>query len=308
MVNIQEEDIGQYSRIVRMIKSSFPIVGIVGLTHGDEIVGRKVLDRLQTELPSQLQQGEVRLIYANLPAEEAGKPYIDVNLNRIFPGKENGKLEERIAYNLRPALASCSLVVDIHSTTLDYGAFVVTTVDPTQFETTAATRSLYDNSGLFPEGRHCFDMGALGILTRNTGLVRHVQMDYTVANGGSLIEFVNAHGKGYGLSIEAGQHLDPKSEETAMEVVLNMLKAQRVIAGEPKRREQEVYLGREFIPVPSPSFKPSEGLTNFGLLKAGTPYGTDGTQSYTLDKDSYVVLFSQRMRDGKVFLRTDKIS
>ena len=297
-----------YSEVITIRTGAFPVVGIVGLTHGDEIVGRKVLNRLQSELPPLLQEGQVKLIYANLPAEAAETPFIDANLNRIFPGKREGKLEQKIAYHLRDTLADCHFVIDIHSTMLEQGTFAVTTVDPTKFEVTDATRKLYEESGLSPETRRPFEADILYGLVRDTGLARHVQMNHTVANGGSLIEFVNAYSQGYGLSFEAGQHQDPASEEVAMKVVFNFLQARRMIPGEPYRQEQEVFLGQEFIPKPSDTFFPSPELRNFEMLPAGKSYGRDETQEYSLNRDCYVLLHAPRMRDGKVFLRADKIS
>lgn len=298
----------KYSDIVTIGIGNFPTIGIVGLCHGDEVVGRKVLDRLQQELPP-LQQGKIHLIYANLPAEEAGKRCIETDLNRCFPGRKDGLLEERIAYDLRDILHDCQYVLDIHSTTLPHVPFVISTVG----KTTEETRKLYAQSDLPVESRNQeVNLEVLEGLARDTGLGVHVVMNSTVAHGGSLIEFVNAHGNGYSVSFEAGQHRDPASENVAMEVVLNVLRVQHLIPGQPTRREQERYIGWQFIKIPAgiprEEFIPYD-LENFKVLTRGTPYGRDATgREYSLEEDCYVLFFSRRKENDTVFLKAQRIS
>jgi len=314
------------SEIITIGNDNYPIFGIVGLVHGDEPVGRKVLDRLKTEL--KLKRGQVKLIYANLAAERAGKSDINTNLNIAFPGKLHGDIEERIAYNLRDVLSRCNMVLDIHSTSTFQGRYVVSTSGLTEEmakaslrgEISKETKDAYQGSGLHPATRKVTNIDAISALSRNTSLTKHVQMTDAVANGTSLIEFVNAHGCGYAISFEAGEHHDSESERTAMEVVNNVLMIYGLIDGTPKRiNKQETYLGVGSVKLPkgiqSEQFTPSEHLKNFVLLPAGVPYGynQDGN-AYSLKKDCVPVLFDEKTREGKefrsgrIFIRTERIS
>jgi len=296
----------KYSHVEEIGSGDFPTIGILGLCHGDEIVGKLVLDYLKNDLPSKIINGRVKLIYANLPAEKANKRYIDVDLNRSFPGKIDGLLEERIAYELRPVISSCSYLLDIHSTSEWDEPFVVSTIG----QTTDKTREIYAGTDIDVRTRVEVDHMYIDQLAQHTGLNLHVVMDSTVASGGSLIEYVNAHGRGYAISFESGQHKDPNALSTALGAIYNVLKIHKFIDGEPNRiNRQECFLGGEFIdlPVVPSAFIPSN-LKNFELLPAGTPYGRDLTgKEYSLNQDCYVILFSKKLTNNKVFLRANKI-
>ncbi len=315
------------SEVITIGNGNYPTVGIVGLVHGDEVVGRKVLDRLRTEL--ELKQGQVNLIYANLAAEKAGKSHIDTNLNIAFPGKPNGDLEQRTAYELRDILSQCSLVLDIHSTSTFQGKYVVSTSGLTLEVVIANLRGreicketieAYKDSGLHPAARGATNIDSITTLSQYTGLKRHLHLKEEVAHGRSLIDFVNSHGKGYAISFEAGEHYHPETEKTAMEVVNNVLMAYGLIEGTPKFvKDPEIYLGIEAITLPngmkSNQFVPSEYLHNFVVLPAGVPYGCDYTgKLYSLDKDCVPVFFREKTREGKefrsgrIFVRTERIS
>jgi len=270
----------KFSNVVTIGEGNYPIIGLVGIVHGDETVGLQVLDNLKNNL-SHLKQGRIHLIYANLPACETKSRYIEIDLNRCFPGKEDGKLEEKIAYDLREILSSCDFVIDIHSTTLPHPPFVISPGSESEINT----------------------------LAQNTGLGIHVIADPKLASKGTLMEFVSTQGKGAGLLVEVGQHQSPESKKVAMSVVLNVLRAYGVIDGEPLRKKQEKYFAQEFIQIPTlrENFTPYD-LKNFQLLAKGESFGKDSSgKEYSLDEDCYVLLFSDRMDNDRVFLKAAKI-
>ncbi len=279
----------------------------------------------------------MNLIYANLAAEKAAIEarakgeipisQVEMNLNIAFPGKIDGNIEERTAYHLREHLGECHFVLDTHSTSVDYGEFVVSTsgltIDMVRDAhegkpVSAVTRLAYEGSGLHYAERMATNIDAITSLAINTGLLRHVQMSDAVASGRSLIEFVNAHGNGYAISFEAGQHEGSNTNQVAMAVAQNILRAYRVIEGEPVRvGRQEIYLGRMAVQLPEgvEGFRITDEVENFKLLPAGTPYAYDGDgQSYSLDREVVPVLFDERkrktgeFRSGRVFIATERIS
>lgn len=64
---------------------------------------------------------QIQFITGNPQASEKNIPFIESDLNRIFPGKADGDYEERRAFELSKAIISADLVIDIHSTnTTDY--------------------------------------------------------------------------------------------------------------------------------------------------------------------------------------------
>lgn len=90
-----------------------PRVAVVAFTHGDELLGERVIDAL-TSVP--LERGCLLFITAHPLARARKKRYIDQDLNRSFPGKCRGCLEDRLAFDLRQRLSSFDIVVDIHAT------------------------------------------------------------------------------------------------------------------------------------------------------------------------------------------------
>lgn len=257
-----------------------PIIGIVGLLHGDEICGRKVLDEL---VSSGIQpKGTVRAIYANLEAEKQGKRGVEGeggikgNMNRAFNGLQRN-LEERTAYELSIYLADCDYVLDIHSTSYPTEPFAISTIDNADFDR----------------------------LVSLTGLNKYVIMVEEMANGSSLIDEIFRKG-GKGVSFESGTHKDETSVTVAREVVYNFLRNLGIIEGNGIVKTPEKFYGRKVIRVPSTTFKAYPTIRNFELLKAGTPYGRDDKREYSYDKDCYPFLFSDQLTDGNVFLVADK--
>lgn len=86
----------------------------IGGTHGDEPIGNLVLGKI---LGSQTANFGVRSVVGNPRACEAGKRYIDADLNRSAPGNLSSlKYEERRAAELMDIFKSVDFVVDLHET------------------------------------------------------------------------------------------------------------------------------------------------------------------------------------------------
>lgn len=87
------------------------LLAIVCCQHGDEVFGRTVFDYFQSKLSG------MRLILANQEAYDQGKRFIDDDLNRSFPGDQDGNHEERLAAQILPHIKDVRYVLDIHTTT-----------------------------------------------------------------------------------------------------------------------------------------------------------------------------------------------
>jgi len=260
-----------------------PIIGIVGLIHGDERCGRKILDELcstQLKLNSKL-----RIIYANLEAERKGvrgngNHPIKNNLNRTFYKNGailDGTIEETTASQLIPYLRDCNYVLDIHSTSYPTEPFVISVVDTIDFDTLASF----------------------------TGLEKYVIMTKDLASGGSLIDEVYRNG-GRGLSFESGTHEDETSINVARFVVHNFLNNLKLLNGNKKESFPKKFYGRGVIRVPSREFMAYNTIKNFTLLPGGTSYGEDNNRQYCLNYDCYPFLFSDKLIDDMVFLDGSK--
>lgn len=114
-----------------------PTALLTGGNHGDEYEGPIALFDLATALPADRIKGCVIIVPAmNYPAFRAGRrtsPIDNGNMNRMFPGRPDGSVTEKIAdYFQRILLPLADLVMDIHSggKTLDFLPFAAVHVLP----------------------------------------------------------------------------------------------------------------------------------------------------------------------------------
>ena len=99
-------------------------IAIVTGTHGDELEGQLVcyelLRRLKTQ-PGQL-KGIVDVYPALNPlgidSITRGIPMFDLDMNRIFPGNEQGPMMESLVYHLMEDLKGADLCIDIHASNI----------------------------------------------------------------------------------------------------------------------------------------------------------------------------------------------
>ena len=104
-------DIGITIPVIR-IGSGKPGVGIVCGMHGDEKTPLLIASKLKD---IKLMKGSLHIFLGvNQLAHKLNKRFVDADLNRSFPGKEDGNLEERIAIKLLKELENLDLVIDLH--------------------------------------------------------------------------------------------------------------------------------------------------------------------------------------------------
>jgi len=106
----------------RKLGQGKPKITIIGCMHGDEIIGKLVIEKLKK---IKLKKGTLTLITANCKALKQNKRYIEKDLNRSFTGKKGGKLEECIAFELEKILKSQDAVLDVHATNSDFKELVL---------------------------------------------------------------------------------------------------------------------------------------------------------------------------------------
>lgn len=100
-----------------------PTICIVGCLHGDELLGKEIIERLSSEMPHL----PIRTIIANEEAMAKKVRCIDTDLNRSFPGSVNHGNEERLAVKILEQTKKCKYVIDIHSTTSNMDDCIITT-------------------------------------------------------------------------------------------------------------------------------------------------------------------------------------
>ncbi len=97
-----------------------PTALLTGANHGDEYEGPTALSKLAASLePGQVNGRVIIVPFMNYPAFRAGRrtsPIDKGNMNRVFPGRPDGGVTEKIAdYFQRTLLPMSEFVLDLHS-------------------------------------------------------------------------------------------------------------------------------------------------------------------------------------------------
>ncbi len=156
-------------------------LAVVACVHGNEKYGLEVVKRLS---------GSISFFIGNEKATRENKRFVDVDLNRAFPGNETGNYEERRAFELAARLKDFDFVIDLHSSSNDCKMFgIITKQNNVKIE-----------------------------FAKKLGLKKLVIMSEDFAKGNALIDFVKC-----GLSIEVGSHNRKENVDEAVEVIENFL-------------------------------------------------------------------------------------
>ena len=190
-------------KIIR--KGSEPYeIGVVYCTHGDEVAGKKAVEKLLQNYSS-FKKG-VKFVFANEKAYQQEKRYIDTDLNRSFPGDKNSdKYEERIAEEIMEELKDTQIVLDLHETSVKPAPFALYT-----WNTDKVFEAL-----------------------QKTSVEKAVEISYTPGCG------INHYG---GIEIETGPKNTKKSDKIAYRILKQFLINYNVLSkGEKSTTEPELY-------------------------------------------------------------------
>jgi predicted deacylase len=104
--------------MIGSVGTGTPRATIIAGVHGDEgpwgaLAIQQVLERKRTQLT-----GSLQIVFAANPlavvADKRNSPLDDLDLNRIFPGKDDGSHSERIAAALMPIITDTNVLIDLH--------------------------------------------------------------------------------------------------------------------------------------------------------------------------------------------------
>ena len=123
---IDEKLMVQKNRLIpeNGLKGGEKRISIVTGTHGDELEGQYVCYELQRRIKENISclTGIVDVYPAINPlgidSITRGIPGFDLDMNRIFPGSENGSMPEYIASNIIDDLSKSAAVIDIHASNI----------------------------------------------------------------------------------------------------------------------------------------------------------------------------------------------
>jgi predicted deacylase len=209
-----------------------PRLIVTGAVHGNEIAGTEAIRRVLAEFERdeiEIVRGAVTLVpVCNPLAYRRGTRMGDRNLNRrLQPAAEPAVYEDRIANVLCPLLAEHDVLLDLHSFRTPGQPFVM--------------RGPADNDGPLEPFRHAeaearlaahlgarrvvdgwMDVYAAGVAARRRRALTPGAVFEDPAYGVGTTEYIRSTG-GYGVTLECGQHDDPKAPAFAWRAIRNAL-------------------------------------------------------------------------------------
>lgn len=102
------------------MKKQKNLLAIITGVHGDEKLGPRSIKKISLPV-------FCKHIVAHTKALRENTRFIETDLNRSFPGRKQGTLEEKIAYNLTRKLKKFNYVLDIHATDSPIKNTIITT-------------------------------------------------------------------------------------------------------------------------------------------------------------------------------------
>lgn len=231
-----------------------PDIAVVGGIHGDEPSGVRAIRHVLDKRPTL--QRPVKLVLGNPAAAVTHRRYLDVDMNRAFPGDPTAdERERRLAAELRAELEGC-VVLSIHSTH--------SAIDPLAFV-----------SGDHPDAQ------ALASRLPVANVVNH---DPAVDGAFTSCEHV--------VSVEAGRQVTERATKNATKLVQAFLRLTEALPGEPTTGDPEFYtLENE---VAKPADEECQLLVeNFEPVEAGTTYAETSDDEFVADDSFYPILMSE---------------
>ncbi len=209
-----------------------PRLVVTGAVHGNETAGTEGIRAVIGELERgdiEVVRGAVSFVpVCNPLAYLRGTRAGDRNLNRrLRPVAEPVEYEDRVANVLCPLLAAHDVLLDLHSFRTPGQPFVMRgppdndgPLEP--FRHAAAEGRLAVHLGATRVVDGWLDVYAAGVAARRARAPAAEALQQDVAYGVGLAEYMRASG-GYGVTLECGQHADPRAPEIARRAIRNAL-------------------------------------------------------------------------------------
>lgn len=249
-----------------------PRIAIVGCTHGDEPLGKFVIGSLIKDIIPI--KGSISFFIAHPLALKKKKRFIEQDLNRSFPGKMNGKIEERIAYELKKTLSSFDVVIDIHATNSNIDSLAIVTKQNKKVTTFL---------------NH--------IPIKKIGLARS-----SVFGGHELINHTKM-----GVALEYGPDKKGTNHHRVTQDIKHILINLGIIAGVKKSYPaKEIYTITDQYHTPK-KFKASNKLKDFQLIRKGQMIGMVRNKKIYSDKNFYPLFLGKGKYKGTLALVADKV-
>jgi len=240
---------------IEILGDGAPEFAVIGGVHGDEPCGVNAIERVLAADPDV--QRPVAFVIANEEAIEAGQRYLEEDLNRAFPGDENGETREsRLAAQIGREIGHCT-ALSMHSTQSYDRPFALVNEADDELQR-ILTHLAVDAVG--DVGRH---------------------------SKGRLFEGVPDT-----IEVECGYQGSAEATENAVELVWEFLAATGVVPDDVRVRGDIPMFRLERQVPKSEASSYNVYASNFERVDEGEPYAAAGEQEFVADEEFYPVLMS----------------
>lgn len=267
---------------------------VLGAVHGNETCGTRAIERILPEFDSgalKIVRGSVTFVPVTNPmAYSKGQRAGDRNLNRnLRPTAEPQDYEDRIANALCPLLAEHEVLLDLHS--FHTGGEPFAMIGPPDntgplepFSHAAEEEALALRLGPRRIVEGWLDTYAAGVknrLRRSAPSERAQMLSTDPSYGVGTTEYMRTQG-GYAITLECGQHQDPKAPEVGYRAIRATLAQLGLVdeAPPPARTDIEFLRLAEVTDLHDKGDRFAKAWASYDLLKAGELIGTraDGSE------------------------------
>ncbi len=205
---------------------------VTGAVHGNETAGTRGIRRVLAEIDG----GEVEIVRGRVTFVPVCNPLAynhvrrmgERNLNRrLQPSATPQDYEDRVAGALCPLLAAHEVLLDLHSFRSPGRPFVMRgpadnrgALEPFAFEAAEARLAMHAGPNRVVEG--WMSAYAAGVARRRSRALTPGAVHEDPSYGVGTTEYMRAQG-GYGITLECGQHDDPRAPDVAYTAIRQTL-------------------------------------------------------------------------------------
>lgn len=281
-----------------------PRLIVLGAVHGNETCGTRAIQRVLDELESAalvLQRGSVTFVPITNPlAYQRRQRMGERNLNRnLYPNATPQDYEDRIANVLCPLLAAHDVLLDLHSFHTAGEPFVMVgprdnggTLEPFAHAAQEQALALRLGPRRIVEGwLETYATGVRRRLARTAPQDRARLLSTDPRYGVGTTEYIRTQG-GYGITLECGQHDDPKAPEVAYEAIRRTLAHLALIDEPPPQATVDIQALRltEVVDKHHPDDRFTRAWASYDRIEKGEAIGTRHDGSAVLaPEDGHIV-------------------
>jgi predicted deacylase len=220
-------------------KEKGPVAGFFAALHGDELEGVRAIQKIAEKLnPNEMRGGFIGVPVVNpagYNARTRNNPVDDVNMNRIFPGKREGTISERIAYYIyQYIIPQLSFILSFHS--LGSRAWAINQIQIRH----------YLDSNLWNRTKEIASICGLKYISVISGTPNGQMDDFNARDSSKEILYISTEMSGVGIGYT---DFDEKVEK-CVKAESNILKFLNIIDGTPDIPEPPKFIGKERPPNP----------------------------------------------------------